>query len=72
MLTRMTIILTQEERDALIRLASAEMRGAREHIRWLVVLEARKQGLLNDNYKNSKDEHLAENVGVPTYAAMRS
>jgi len=43
-LTRITIALSDDEREALCSIAQSEMRGLREQARYLLVQEIRKRG----------------------------
>ncbi len=45
MLRRLTITFTQEEREALARLAQADVRPPKEQLRFLIRSEAEKRGL---------------------------
>jgi hypothetical protein len=44
--TRMMVTLTDDEADALLRMADAELRDPREQLRLLLRQEARRRGLL--------------------------
>ncbi len=45
MVKRLTIDLTEDERQALVKLAQADMRPAKDQVRFLLRLEAERRGL---------------------------
>lgn len=59
MLTRITVYMTRQERDALSCIARDEMRDIREQVRWLLRLELERRGMLSQ-------EHTSE--PIPTQA----
>lgn len=48
MLRRITIVMSEQEGQALERLAGAELRHPREHLRFLLFREAKEKGLLTE------------------------
>ena len=44
-LSKVTVIMTPEEKAALIDLARADLRDPREHLRWLLREEAERRGM---------------------------
>ena len=57
-MTRLMIVMTSEEADALIKIATRELRDPREQMRVILRRELKRHGLLESTDAKDRAEHL--------------
>jgi hypothetical protein len=64
--SRVTIDFPLPERDVLQQLCEQDIRPAAEQIRWLVLTEAQRRGILsNENSDSAPTSHRQDTVAAP-------